>query len=217
MKKVFLPLISSIKASEYIEKNADRIKDLDKKLSDIISGIKFLASDNIIVKSLKNNRLYIDNFISAADKTSVKIKRESGVPVAEIVLKHSDISLSFCGNKYADFHSLRNDLINISNICDIRTLDEKRIEKSRNDLDILADDSSFTAYLTDKGFSLSSAVREDNDYFYYDIVSNDSGLKIGSFAVHKVTGEIYLTDHEEVPLSSLNMFSTVQVKKKTEF
>ena len=213
IEKVMLSADAAVKASEYLDKNAAKARGLDKKLKENIISIKNLAADSIVKGGLREKRLYLDNFTSGIEKTSVNIKRESGVSVAVIALDHSDLSFSFCGNNYKDFTTLRNDLMNISSICDIRTPDERRIEKSRKNLDILAEDSSFTAYLTDNGFSLSGSAREDNDYIYYDITSSSTGLKIGSFAVHKVSGEIYLTDHEEVPLSSINMFSNTSKKK----
>ena len=202
-----------VKTADYLNKNASEAKSLNKKLSDNIVMIKNLPSDPSVKSSLKSNRLYLDNFNSGIDKTCFSIKNESGIAVAEIVLSHSDFIFSFCNKNYTDFKSMKNDLINIRNICDIRTQDEKRIEKSRNDLESLSTDSSFKDYLTDKGFSLSNTVREDNDYFYYDILSSSTNIKIGSFAVHKVSGEIYLTDHEEIPLSSINMFSNISKKK----
>ncbi len=71
----------------------------------------------------------------------------------------------------------------------------------------------FLKYLSDNGFKLSQNYREDNDYFYYDIVSSSDKSIIGSFSIHKVSGEIYLTDHEEVPISSLNRFDSRSKKK----
>ena len=92
-------------------------------------------------------------------------------------------------------------------------MDEKRIEKSRDDINLLAEDESFLKYLSDNGYKLSGNVREDNDYIYYDIISLSDKSILGSFSIHKVSGEIYLTDHEEIPVSSLNRFNSVSKKK----
>lgn len=213
IEKGIFTSVSPSKASDYLNKNTAKARELFKKLSINISEIKNISADNTVGNSLKKNRLYLDDYSSDNVKTSVSIKTEAGTVVAEISLNHQDLTFSFCGRNYTDLNSLKNDLINIGNICDIRTQDQKRFEKSINDLDLLSTDSAFKDYLSDKGFSISDTVREDNDYFYYDIISESAKTKIGSFAVQKVSGEIYLTDHEEIPLSSINMFMNYSKKK----
>ena len=213
IEKGIFTSVSPSKTSEYLSKHTAEAREFDKKLSKNITEIKNISADNTVKNSLKKNRLYFDNFSSDKEKTSFSIKTESGTKVAEIYLNHADLIFSFCGRNYKDLNSLKEDLINIRNICDIRTIDEKRFEKSINDLDILSRDSTFKEYLSDKGFSISDIVREDNDYFYYDIVAESSETIIGSFAVQKVSGEIYLTDHEEIPLSSINRFMDNSKKK----
>ena len=178
-----------------------------------IDAMKNILNDYSVKTYLSQKKLYLDNFTSGNESTSINIKRESGIKIAGIILNHSSNIFNFCGKDYNTFQSLKNDLLKINQICDIRTFDEKRIDQSKKDLEMLTSDESFTSYLSDKGFLFSDMIREDSDYFYYDILSKNRNSIIGSFAVHKVSGEIYLTDHEEIPLSSINRFSSISKKK----
>ncbi len=211
--KGFFPDASAEKASEYITVTTPLVRSLYKALNANITELRNITGDSVVKATLRKNKLYFDNFSSGQEKTAVKIKRESGVTIATVILDHAENIFSFCSKKYTDYNTLRNDILNISHKCDIRTDDEKRIEKSRENLKILNEDENFIKYLSDNGYAFSDTVREDKDYYYYDINSLETGLKIGSYAVHKVSGEIYLTDHEEVPLSSLNRFDSSSKKK----
>ena len=204
--------ISPETASVYINENIDEIKQLNNKLENYKQAVSNLISDNTVKGFLNRHKLYLDSYTSTERKTSVKIKRNSGSSVAEIILDHSDLTFSFCGNIYNDINKLKTDILSIEKICDIRTSDEKRIDQSMNDLQNLLNDESFVSYLADKGYRLSEKTREDNDYFYYDILSLDDNSKIGSYAVHKVSGDIYLTDHEEIPISSIQSFNSIKKK-----
>ena len=63
-------------------------------------------------------------------------------------------------------------------------------------------DTSFALLLENNGLTLSTVFREDSDYYYLDLKNSD-GSSVGAFAIQKLVGEIYLTDWEDIPLSSL--------------
>lgn len=85
---------------------------------------------------------------------------------------------------------------------DVRTAEEMRIDQGKQRILDLRQDAGFITYLEEKGLSLSQEAREDNDYFYYDL-QQDDGTVVGSFAVQKMIGEIYLMDEDDVPIASL--------------
>ena len=213
MSKGVFSSFSPDEAAAFLTDNTPAVIKQYSILNKNIDNMKNIINDYSVKTYLSQKKLYLDNFTSGNESTSINIKRESGIKIAGIILNHSSNIFNFCGKDYNTFQSLKNDLLKINQICDIRTFDEKRIDQSKKDLEMLTSDESFTSYLSDKGFLFSDMIREDSDYFYYDILSKNRKSIIGSFAVHKVSGEIYLTDHEEIPLSSINRFSSISKKK----
>ncbi len=110
-------------------------------------------------------------------------------------------------NIYTDFNQFKNAFINVENIVDIRTREEKILQNSFNDINQMIKDQSFKMFLENRGYYLSGETRQDNDYVYYDIMPLDkTQTRIGSYAVNKHTGYIYIIDFEEVIVSSFKSF-----------
>jgi polyisoprenyl-teichoic acid--peptidoglycan teichoic acid transferase len=95
---------------------------------------------------------------------------------------------------------------------DGRTTEEKAVARSQSRIKKMAEDEAFEAFLAQRGLSLRTEPREGNDHLYFDLVSTaeveQNGEKtrknrLGSFAVLKKNGKIYLVDSEEVMISSL--------------
>ena len=205
--------VSLEKLVNYIDSKYDKIKNHNEKYSEFKSLLAGLLSDSKIKAYLKSNKLYLEKSENVSKNTIIDIKRESGIKIAEINLSYENNLFLFCGEKYTDFNKLRENILNITNICDIRTFDEKKIEKSISEIKELSVDESFVKYLSDNGYCFSDKIREDNDYYYFDIILKGQNSKIGSFSVHKISGEIYITDYEEVPVSSLETVSELSKKK----
>jgi hypothetical protein len=95
---------------------------------------------------------------------------------------------------------------------DIRSTEEVRISELLEAMKGVTNDTGFADYLGSRGLRLVDGGREDSDYHYFDLFG-DSDRRIGAFGVQKFVGEIYLVDHEDVPISSLKAFEDNGVKK----
>lgn len=95
---------------------------------------------------------------------------------------------------------------------DTRTEQELAVDKALDRLKKLAGDQAFLAYLEEQNLEMSDVPREDGDYFYFDLFekvedkkdgNEKAESKFGAFAVLKKYGEFYLTDEEDIVISSL--------------
>jgi hypothetical protein len=100
---------------------------------------------------------------------------------------------------------------------DTRNSKEIHIDSIYNSVSEYVQDKGFQQYLDSKGLLISNTGREDNDHRYIDLLSK-TGERIGSLGIQKDKGEVFLFDADDVPISSLRMFSlpsTGETKKKT--
>jgi LCP family protein required for cell wall assembly len=109
---------------------------------------------------------------------------------------------------YSGFNEFYDELVKCLENFDHRTDEEVLVDTALSRIEELIENNDFNSYLSDIGLSLSTRIREDLDYFYYDIYHLD-GKKLGAFAVLKKLGEIYLVDADDIPVSSLK---TLRVK-----
>jgi LCP family protein required for cell wall assembly len=94
---------------------------------------------------------------------------------------------------------------------DSRIALERATDEGKARVASMAEDEAFNAYLGQKGLSLSSSEREDNDYFYFDLLDGE-GKRAGSIAVQKGIGELYLMDGEDVSIGSLRSLGLLSGK-----
>ena len=111
---------------------------------------------------------------------------------------------------YSEDLDISKSILSELQMLDLRSAEEVLIQNARKKIEDLQNDSLFQSYLESLELTLNFTPREDNDYYYYDLLKED-GSKLGSFSVLKKLGEIYLVDADEVPISSLK---TVSIKSE---
>ena len=95
---------------------------------------------------------------------------------------------------------------------DVRSPEEIRIGELLIEMRGITADTGFSDFLESRGLSIVDDGREDSDYYYFDLYFG-SEQRIGAFGVQKFVGELYLVDHEDVPISALYANSITDVKK----
>jgi hypothetical protein len=95
---------------------------------------------------------------------------------------------------------------------DIRSREEVKIDDLRIEMTKLIDDKGFVGFIDGRGLRLVNSEREDTDYFYYDIY-DEGNSRIGAFGIQKFLGELYLMDHEDIPITSIKTIQDNDVKK----
>ena len=92
------------------------------------------------------------------------------------------------------------------------------MNRSRRSIEALYHDGTFMRALSTRKIRLSRVARQDTDYYYYDF-TDPGGKRIGSFAVQKKVGTIYLMDSRDVAISALKTLSVSSLgfskKKRT--
>jgi polyisoprenyl-teichoic acid--peptidoglycan teichoic acid transferase len=110
----------------------------------------------------------------------------------------------YLGNvTYGDWNSFESDLLAYLKGLDGRTDRQVRDDEVKAFLLSVIGEKAFTDYLDQHGLVLSPEIREseDTDYFNWDFTDKE-GKRMGSFALLKGMGEIYLLDGDDVVLRS---------------
>jgi hypothetical protein len=132
-------------------------------------------------------------------------------------IDRSSAAWSFEGQSYSNSLQLSQAVIERLEAFDLRPKEEILTEQGSLEISRLLDDEGFLAYLKNSKLKLSDIPREDLYYLYYDLSNTDDQL-IGSLAVQKNVGEIYLMDKDDVIITSLKTLgiqSGLPVKKKS--
>ena len=201
---------ASNEAVYFINTNLYKIKELIETKSDASKKLYSIAEDTNILELLNNkirldvgeNELFFSNIFN--DNVEKAWISEEGYSIS--------FRLSSDNKEYFDFYLFKDAVFNMLFNYDLRSDEEKLLDKAKTELEYKINDAGFQEYLDSLGLKLSTASREDNDYFYYDIFHED-GKKLGSFSILKKLGEIYLVDADEVPVSSLK---SITVNKSLE-
>lgn len=86
---------------------------------------------------------------------------------------------------------------------DPRTAAERATAAAFERIREIAADPAFSAYLADRGLRLRTEPRETLDFFLFELI-DETGSAVGSFAVQKIRGTIYLADADELIITTLS-------------
>jgi LCP family protein required for cell wall assembly len=120
---------------------------------------------------------------------------------AGVILSRGELFLE--DRIFSDWESFENALISYLNSLDGRTDREILDEEVESLILSMVKESSFLNYLSENNLTLSPVLRqsEESDYIHWDFL-NSQGKRVGSFALLKGFGELYLLDGDDVVLKS---------------
>ncbi len=216
--------ISSFPFEKYIDAGIEKsFKDFIKLSFNEIEtsfaeSLSVKAKTRAFIESTEIKKILSKDKIYAVPSTPVEndedliiklynLNRETGQTVGEVSYSYKNKKIVLNDIAFDNTEDFKIAIRNIKDVIDIKTDEEKMVKKSFDDISRMINDPSFKAYLEDKGFYIAEDPREDADYQYFDIRKlEDRTVLIGSFAIHKISGTIYLTDFDEVPVSSIKSF-----------
>lgn len=107
------------------------------------------------------------------------------------------------GNQVDTFDAFRDEIRERIADSDPRTAAQKATEASFQRILDVGMSEPFQAFLAERDLTLSTEPRDTLDFFLFDLERSD-GTRFGAFAVQKGRGEIYLTDADEIVITSLD-------------
>lgn len=147
---------------------------------------------------------------SGADRTAFRVTTLDGIGLFSVEARYGQDTLLLDGEPVGD---ARDAFLELLAAADNRTADVRATDDGIAKVSSMASDEAFSAYLKQRGLALSETRREDNDYFYFDLV-DAQGNRAGSLAVLKGIGEIYLMDGDDVVIGSLRSLGLISGREK---
>ena len=161
-----------------------------------------LIGNETFLKFLKSENLEIENLKSTSTKIFYSIHNKDNSYSINIYLDSINLVFEVDNNKYSTFSNFYTSLNNFLLKSDKRTKEIKVVDTAKFRIESILVEDSFLSFLNQNNLSIAMLPREDNDYFYYDIFEGKDTL-LGSFAIQKIIGDIYLMDPEDIMISSL--------------
>ena len=188
---------------DYLKERIPEITKTFKLIDDFQSSLKNLPQQDEFKSFLRENRLYTQFIPDKENLQILKILNNDDEIVGEFYLDTRTPGIQINGTQIRNPENLSSWALEALRKRDIRTAAERRIDAANELILSLAKEVEFVLYLEGKGLRLEINVRDDNDYYYYDLIEEGKG-RIGSFAVQKMIGKIYLMDKDDVPISSFS-------------
>ena len=186
----------------FIKKETTLINQHYINLKSLLTDFNSLTVDEDILNYLYEHKLHFSKLNEDASKYYFAINQENGQSKLNINLNKKSVLFSIKDKEYKNINSLKSGIIKILDSIDLRTSEQIIIDFSKKKIADIQNDNSFITLLSSKNLTFEKIPREDNDYFYYDIIYNN-GNSIGSIAIQKLIGEIYLMDKDDVTITSI--------------
>ncbi len=145
------------------------------------------------------------------------LKIEPTLPKIEVGLDYRKGTFFIEQSFYKTIETFEGALTQAIENVDTRTSKEMRLDSILESLRTQMKDSGFQKYLQSKKIKISDKSRENEEYRFIDLL-DEKGNRMGSIGVLKIKGETFLFDKDDVPITSLRMFtfpSPMQEKKKS--
>ena len=196
----------------FIDENITDVREIYRLQSQAFQRLNALKDDKALIDFLKSKELEwgdvkwdsggIELNVYTADENIAAGFHYEKVPKQYIFTNtFSGERNSFPGEQGIST-AVKKALVDALTSYDPRAPGEIAEEESRTTLLSLHEDTGFLAYLNSVQTSLAETFREDHYYSYLDL-SDSQGDLIGSMAVQKHTGEIYLMDKDDIVITSL--------------
>lgn len=202
---------------DLIDKNETMLTYLDSEISTINEHYteynklknKFtnLSKDTLFLKFLKNEKLIISEMLTGSNKLFYVITNKDKSYSIKMYLNGEYLKYEIGTENFTNYPDFYKSLKQYILDSDKRTEEIKIVDIAKQKVESIISSDSFLSYLEQNKLSVNLTPREDNDYFYYNITKNNIEF-IGSFAVQKIIGDIYLMDTEDIMISSLKYLET---------
>lgn len=214
-KSLMLPS-SAEKFEQYLKDNSKNITDFYRNEEAAIKKYSAIFTDPVFMALLKEKKLLLNS--KEKENNAYGIYGDKG-NIVSVTYNSFEDTFYLNNSSYNSFEFFKEELYRIISDYDPRPSDLIRIEELNKDIVSLSEDRAFLSILGRHDLIITTEPREDLDYYYYDITTKD-GVKIGSYAVQKYHGILYLMDRDDVPLLSLRSLtlpsSSGEAKKKID-
>ena len=189
-------------ATAYLRQQTERLDKTFRDLPVRMSNFRATRNEPRIRELTSSRSVTVTPVEQTPDRLSFSIKSATGgrIVTAGLDLRTGEFLVDT--TRYRTLNQFQNALVTHLESRS-RTLDPEIIAKKQTEaLRQMLADPGFTSYLDARNLHPSDSPREDTDFVYFDLLAAD-GTRVGSFAIHKSDGEIWLMDEDDVPISSL--------------
>ena len=197
----------------FLNMHTGHVIDLYRTHDKIVAEIESLLESPEVDTILQENALMKVFPERDGEGSSGEIQTRDGRILVRFGVSNKTNEIRVAGTRVSDIAAFKEMLLDILSSADKRTYEEIKIDQSKERITQLREDSGFMSYLDSENLTLVETPREDNDYYYFDLV-DEGGSRLGSFAVQKMIGEIYLMDEDDVPISSLKTGTVTAMDSK---
>ena len=202
----------------FVDRTYSKVKSLYEKAASEIQSVKNYINSEDIKKSFSEKRIKAVPITENKDIYNIKlftISRINNQFIGTLSYSYKKEGFLISEKSFGNYEKMKDIILNIDIYIDTRTNEEKIVEQSVKDIKKIADDPSFKMFLESREYFLSTEPREDDEHLFFDFLPLAGGGKyIGSFAINKYTGEIYLTDFDAIQISSVKTLKIINSNKQ---
>jgi len=206
------------RAIAFIRKSINTLENHYLKFAQKIDELEAKINEPEIANLIKVKKISIST-ISEDYETAQLHMSYNNESILACGINKRDLAFTFNNQKIKDITELIPKTIKAINAIELKSQIEDVIQTAHQKLLTIFKDKAFISLLTENNLTILQQPRQEYYFTFYDLLDKTK-TKIGSFAVDNYTGTIYITDKDEVQISSINALDNLEnqdQKKKIEF
>jgi hypothetical protein len=195
------PFVHSKAIGDFIASTYRDIEQVRKRSESLKSLLLGLKEKEDVVRLINEKNLLWGSLQVFEKEYLLPIKTKDGRTILEPGINRS-LGTFLLEREFSDFDTFLSAFIQKLDDLDGRTDEEKSLDAAFDLIKSIIKKGGVENVLDSYGLKVRSQTRDDDDYYYFDILSTENN-HIGAFAVLKKEGEIYLTDSDDIVISSI--------------
>lgn len=185
----------------FLESNIEGLSHHFRSAKLELSKIDTLRKKNAVRKLLKQNGLSIAGPIETEEQYLFTITRGSE-SLADFGLRKKTNTLLLNARAVDNYDELEKLLIDLIGNLDTANYFQTKMIEVQNNMNHVFSATAFVDVMRAKGMQTSEKTRESNEYIHYDVL-DERDRRIGSFALQKGSGDIFVLDSDDLPICTL--------------
>lgn len=166
-----------------------------------LAKIDTLRKKSAVRNLLKQNGLSVAGPIETDEQYLFTITR-GNESLADFGLRKKTNTLLLNARVVANYDEFEKQLIDLIGKLDTSDYIQTKMIEVQNNMNHVFSATAFVEVMNAKGMRASEKTRESKEYVHYDVL-DDRDRRIGSFAIQKGSGDIFMLDSDDLPICTL--------------
>jgi hypothetical protein len=196
----------------FLRLNIEKLKNHYQRAAKRVSQIDTLVKEPVIQNLMVRKKVSMAGPSETEERYIFTVTRGKEILI-DLGLNKENLDFTVCTQLFEDYEKFEKHLMQALKDLDTRNQSKINIDEIQMDMKSVFSATAFRDVLFSKGMNIDNENRESKEYIHRDILDRAEN-RIGSFAIQKRSGEIFVLDSNDVPLCTLGSLLEEPEKQK---